>query len=163
VSTQPILLDDDVRMSVRIDAPAFCYLIALNPDGMVQLCHPQGASELPPRSAEINYPLDELSYFPLIDASGLQAFVVVASRQPLPPYAQWSGSDGVARLWKREAADRVWRYDGHRFEPVSGVPRAELRRRSGPPAPFQEVCKYLAGLPEVETVQAIAFPVRSKE
>ncbi len=163
LSTQPILLDDDVRISARLDVPAYCYLIALNPDGKVQLCHPPGASEPPLPSAEIDYPPDELSYFPLTDATGLQAFVVVASRKRLPPYAQWKGIDGLARLWKPEAVNRVWRYDGHRFEPISSLPRGEPRKRSGPPAPFQEVCKYLGALPEVETIHAIAFPVRPKD
>ena len=163
LSTQPILFDDDVRISARLDVPAYCYLIALNPDGKVQRCHPSGASEPPSPLAEIDYPPDELSYFPLTDASGLQAFVLVASRKRLPPYAQWKGIDGLARLWKPATGDRVWRYDGRRFEPISSLPRGEPRKRSGPPAPFQEVCKYLAGLPEVETVQAIAFPVRKKD
>jgi serine/threonine protein kinase len=162
LSTQPILLDDDVRVSARFDAPAYCYLIALNPDGEVQPCHPDGASVQPSPTWEIAYPSGELSYFPLTDAPGLQAFVLLASRTQLPPYAQWKGIDGLSRLWRHDTGDRVWRYDGRRFEPISSLPRGEPRKRSGPPSPFQEVCKYLAGLPEVETVQAIAFPVRPK-
>jgi hypothetical protein len=30
------------------------------------------------------------------------------------------------------------------------------------PAPFLEVCEYLAGLPEAEAIEAIAFPVGPK-
>ena len=47
------------------------------------------------------------------DGPGLQAFVAVASRQPLPAFAQWKGSEGLKRLWKSATADGVWRFDGH--------------------------------------------------
>jgi serine/threonine protein kinase len=164
LSSRTILEGDDVRVSAELDAPAYCYLIALNPDGKVQLCLPPNDSEPPGQAAEIRF--EESTYFPLTDGPGLQAFVVLASPRPLPAYAQWSGSGWLKRRWQHVAADDVdgvWRHDGRVPTLVSSVPRGPLRKRPGPPAPFDEACKYLAMLPEVETIQAIAFPVRPKE
>src|SRR5262249_17417409 len=36
----PIYLGDDVQVSARLDGPAYGYLIALAPEGQVQLCYP---------------------------------------------------------------------------------------------------------------------------
>ena len=158
---QPIHLDAEMQVSARLDAPAHGYLIALDPDGRVQLCHP-GEGEPPPRSEEMRF-RDGQSYV-LTGRTGLQAFVVVASREPLPPYEAWPGSAGLRRLWKPCDAAQAWSYDGRRFEIISAAPRGELRdrSRSDVPAPFREVCEYLATLPGVEAIQAIAFPVRPK-
>ena len=157
----PIHLDAEMRISARLDAPAHGYLIAMDPDGRVQLCHP-GEGELPPRSEEIRF-RDGQSYV-LTGRTGLQAFVVVALREPLPPFETWPGNAGLRRLWRPCDAAHAWSYDGRRFDTISAVPRGELRDRSGPdvPAPFREVCEYLAALPGIEAVRAIAFPVRPK-
>jgi hypothetical protein len=160
-STQPILVDDEVLVSARLDAPAYSYLVALGPDGKDTVCHPMKDSEPPPRSTEIR--LEGMSYG-LTGEPGLQAFVLMVSRRPLPPYQQWTAREGIRHRWKSIATDRVWLSDGRDFTPVSSIARGELRERSGsrPPAPFQEVCEYLAKRPEVEAIQAIAFPVRPK-
>ena len=89
----PILFDDDVRVFAQLNTPAYCYLIALNPDGSVQLCHPDTETGPPPRSDQIVYPIDS-KYFPLTDGTGFQGFVVLASRQPLPSFARWKGRPG---------------------------------------------------------------------
>jgi hypothetical protein len=137
--------------------PAYCYLIALNPDGKVQLCEPKEA-EAPARLDQIDYPLGN-EYFPLNDGIGLQAFVLLASRRPLPPFGQWDGRAGLP--WKSvQAKDgSVWESDGHTFEPRSSTRRGQPREGPGAPRPFEEVCKYVAKLPGIEAVRAIAFPV----
>src|SRR5262249_25479646 len=38
--TDPVTFDDDVQVCARLSAPAFCYLLALNPDGLVQILDP---------------------------------------------------------------------------------------------------------------------------
>ncbi len=165
LSARAILVDDDVRVSVQLAAPAYCYLIALESDGDVQPCHPTAADEPPRPSAEIHFPPGASTFFGLTDGPGLQAFAVVTSRQPLPPYEKWIGRDGLKARWKPVAADGAWRYDDRGFTRIAGVPRGELRERSGsgPPAPFRAVCEYLEELPGVDAIQAIAFPVRSKD
>jgi hypothetical protein len=168
-SREPILLNDLLKVSIRLSARAYCYLVALNPNGQVQLCLPK-ASDRPSPSLELRYPIREPGqvvpkYFPLNDGTGLQVFVVLASRRPLPPYAQWTGSDGLKRRWKPVAADEVhavWRYRDGEVTPDGSIPRGEPRTRSGPP-PFKEICEFLKDRPEVEAIEAIAFPVRPQK
>ncbi len=162
VTPGPILFEDDVRVHARLDTPAYCYLIALNPDGKDQLCLPSQATGAPPRAGQMVYPLDS-KYFPLTDGLGLQAFLLVASRKPLPAYAEWKGRGGLR--WESVRADdsSVWRFDGRTFELQSGGRRGAPRERSGPPRPFEELCKSVARLPDVDAVQAIAFSVVKPE
>ena len=80
-------------------------------------------------------------------------------RKPLPPYAEWK--DRVGLRWESVQVDDagVWGFDGRTFELLSGGRRGAPRERSGPPRPFEELCKSVAKLPGVDAVQAIAFPV----
>jgi serine/threonine protein kinase len=157
-SPEPVLFDDDVRVHARLNRPAFSYLIALNPDGVVTLCSPGRDSDTPARSDRIDYP-QGIEYFPLTDGIGIQAFVLVTSREPLPPYARWAGRSGLHWESLKSGGAVVWGYDGHTFEPLSSLPRAVPRERSRPPQTFMDVCTYVAGLTGVDAVQAVAFPV----
>jgi len=158
VSPEPVLFDDDVRIRAEISAPAYCYLIALNPNGKVQLCDPSKETVPPPRSHEFVFPIGKTD-FALNDATGLQAFVLAASRVPLPPFTDWEGRRGLR--WETVPADGAgpWSFDGQTFEPLSDDRRGELRKRSGEPRPFKEVCEYVAKLPGIDAVRAIVFPV----
>ena len=98
VSPAKVRVDDEVEVSARFDATMFGYLIALDPDGRVQLCQPLEESEPPSGSEEIR--IHESKAYALTGRPGLQAFVVVASRKPLPPYEKWRGAEGLRRLWK---------------------------------------------------------------
>jgi hypothetical protein len=82
-------LKDLVRVQVAFSRPAYSYLIALNPNGTIQLCVPVGGivPSLPRR--ELDFPEYPADYFGLTDGVGLQAFVVVASDRPLPAYESW--------------------------------------------------------------------------
>jgi serine/threonine protein kinase len=164
LSSRPVLEGDGAFVSARLSAPAFGYLVALNPDGKVQLCAPPDPNEPPRQSSEIRF--EGTSYFPFTDGPGLQVFVVLASRHPLPPFAHWSGTDWLAGHWSHIAADGVpgvWRHDGRVATLVSSVTRGPMRKGPGPPEAFDEVCKYLATLPEIDAFQSVAFPVRPRE
>jgi serine/threonine protein kinase len=155
-------LDDDVRVAVRLSTPAYCYLIAFNPDGTEQLCYPEErdaerARAVPPaRSADLRFPQQETGYFGL-DAVGLQAFVLVASTRPLPPYADWRSQIGPIP-WQSARAAGVWRFDG---QEVVQLPRERgtVRQRRGPPQPLLDLCRFFKDRPEFEVVQILAFPV----
>jgi serine/threonine protein kinase len=154
---------DEVDVSAQLAAPAYSYLIALNPDGKDQLCHPSDQSKVPPQSTKI--PFDD--FFRLTDGPGLQAFVVVASRRPLPPYEQWPARDGLRQRWRHVAADDVddgWEYKDGQVKRLSSGARGMLVKRPGAEslALFRGICDYLQKLPDIEVVQAIAFPVRPK-
>jgi tRNA A-37 threonylcarbamoyl transferase component Bud32 len=158
VTPGPILFEDDVRVHAQLDTPAYCYLIALDADGTVQLCHPGTDTRPPPRADQIVYPL-ESKYFPLTDGTGFQGFVALASRQPLPSFSRWEGRRGLH--WKTVPANGagVWSFHGGNFEPLSGGRRGQPRSHTGAPRPFQEVCEYLQKVPGIDAVEAIAFPV----
>ena len=153
-----VQFDDDVRISVKLDVPAYYYVIALNADGEVQLCDPK-PNELPERKEWIRFPSGATKYFGLTDGLGEQAFVIVATTRPLPSFEKWSGRDGIKPLWKPTPADGVWSYDGW-IKRVDSVPRGEPRDHTGHPPGFLEVCKYLKNLPDVQAIQGIAFPVK---
>jgi hypothetical protein len=163
VTAQPVRVDDEVQVSARFDAPVFGYVIALDPEGRVQLCQPLDGHEAPPRSEEIR--IQESKTYALTGRPGLQAFVVLASRKPLPPYEQWPGDAELRRLWKPCVDEHAWRSDGHRFEVLRAAARGGLKDRPDPdaPAPFRAVCDYLARSPEFEALAAIAFPVRPND
>jgi hypothetical protein len=153
--------EDAVRIKARLTAPAYCYLIALHPNGSTELYHPGDEAVPPPLSNRLSYPLDN-HLSPLTDGVGLQAFVLVASREPLPPYAQWKARLGDLP-WGATQAEGVWHYDGQQFEPRS-------RRRSEPrpaavvvPAPFEAACRALRQVPGIEAIDAWAFPILPKE
>ena len=125
---------DDVQVSAKLDAPAYVYVIALNPDGKDMLCLPAHESKPPSLAREISF--GELA-FPLNDGSGQQAFVVLASRNPLPVYDDWKqGKEGKAVLgrWRPVAADNapgVWEFnDGETQPPVARLagPTGEASR-----------------------------------
>jgi serine/threonine protein kinase len=158
VTPGPFLFEDDVRVHTQLNTPAYCYLIALNADGSVQLCHPSTDSGPPPRSDQIVYPIDS-KYFPLTDGTGFQGFVVLASRQPLPSFSRWEGRRGLH--WETVPADGagVWSFHGGGFEPRAGDRRGQPRSHAGAPRPFQEVCQYLRKVPGIDAAEAIAFPV----
>jgi hypothetical protein len=154
--------NDAVRVRARLSGPAYCYLIALNPDGTVQPCSPEGPAAAPPRSDEVVYPSNPGDGFHLTDGVGTQAFVLVASHEPLPPLADWLRAAG-ALPWAKTGSEAVWRYDGRGFEAV--VERAE-RGPVGPladlPGPLEAACRALQSRPGVAAIQALAFPVKPR-
>ena len=145
----------------------FGYLIALDPEGRVQLCQPLEESEPPSGSEELR--IHESKTYALTGRAGLQVFVAVASRKPLPPYEKWRGAEALRRLWKPcddgDGDGDAWRSDGRRLEVLTVASRGALKDRPGPqpPAPLRAVCDYLAQSPELEAVAAIAFPVKPRE
>ena len=71
--------EDDVRVRARFQA--YCYLIALNPDGKIHSAPPKTRRVAPAHTAEINFPSNPAIGFGLTDGVGLQAFVLVVSRE----------------------------------------------------------------------------------
>src|SRR5262249_55206612 len=86
-----------------------------------------------------------------------QAFVLVASGRPLPPYAEWSGKLGELP-WKAVSAEDVWRYDGRSFD--RDTRRGEVRPLADLPPPLETACRALQARPGIEAIPALAFPVQ---
>jgi serine/threonine protein kinase len=153
--------NQDARIKARLNMPAYCFLIALNPDGSNELCVPEDQAVAPSRTAMIDYPTDATSGFALTDGLGTQAFVLVVSEKPLGPYAQWSASGFDALPWKPVGDAGVWRYDGHSFD--RDVERGGVRRLADLPPPLEATCRALQAGPGISAIRAVAFPVRARD
>jgi hypothetical protein len=138
--------------------PASCYLIALNPDGRLQLCYPGESSVAPSASREIEYPQDPSAGFGLTDGVGLQAFVLVASRSRLPSFDDWRRALGELP-WKTTDSDGVWQFDGRRFETT--LQRGSVRPLADLPRPLEAACRKLGSFSGIEAIQAVAFPIKT--
>jgi hypothetical protein len=149
-------LSQDARIQVRFNMPAHGFLIALNPDGLTQLCYPESPEIAPPAATTIDYPPDSRLGYGLTDGVGAQVFVLAASSKPLPPYAAWSRTLGPLP-WKPCATEGFWRYDGRNFE--TETRRGEVRRLVGLPPLLESTCRALQHGPDIEAIQALAFPV----
>ncbi len=158
--------DDLVRISAKLKRPAYCYLVAFNPDGSLQLCYPPNEagtpdeSTAPKRTAQVDYPSRQGKYFALTDGRGQQAFVLFASRDPLPPFADWrSRIEGAS--WSGDAHQGVWAIDDNDIHPVlpkDGSKRGtEVDRKPERLAALGAFLKAKAG---VDHVSGLAFPVR---
>lgn len=165
-----IRVNDSVRVFARLSAPAYCYLIAFNPDGSEQLCHPAWEGDHPREArAARPEPVSEVRFFPDdkgvfgLDATGLQVFVLVASTRPLPPYAEWRSRAGAVP-WKTASHGGGWRwlFDGRQFTRLPAE-RGKRSEREAEPRVLSGLCAYFRNRPEFEAVQAIAFPVVSAE
>lgn len=151
-------VDDDIRLHADLTRPAYCYLVALNPDGSEQLCYPEDRAAVPALIEKIDYPRGPRAYFGLTDGVGFQAFVLVASQKPLPPYAQWRSQAGTLPWGRTNPEDGTWCFDGARFDRL-GETRGQVRERGGPPKAFAEVCQVLKTAPAIEQIRAVAFPI----
>ena len=170
-SGEPVRVGDDVRVELVLSEPAYAYLLALNTDGTVQLCLPESDDQPPPRADRlVLYPSDS-DYFTLKEGPGVQGFVAVASRRPLPAYRDW-GLDPAALHWSHAEGAGVWRYAGEPFTPdlpsgpgtgvvPGGGTRGVKTRRV--PEPFVQACQSLRNGPGVEAIRAVAFPVRAAD
>jgi tRNA A-37 threonylcarbamoyl transferase component Bud32 len=153
---------DHVGVSVELSEPAFYYLLALNPNGEIQLCWPGDEQTRPHRSDRLDFPAAGKA-FDLTDErrGGLQAFVAIASRQALPPFREWRQS--VANLrWQRLPAQAgvVWWGNGERLDPVlqGEGQRGTVSDLPGI-VPLLEVIHAVRGAAGIEAVAVCAFAV----
>ena len=161
---------DFVRVSATISQPAYCFLVALNPDGTIQLCYPPGSDEkpdetiAPPRTDRIEYPARSSRYYALTDGRGQQAFVLFAAREPLPPFNEWCARlDGAPWLdqVRLGVSGGVWGFDDREVHPVLpstlGARGTEVDRA---PAGLVELHSFFQASAKGATFRGLAFPVR---
>jgi hypothetical protein len=157
-------VDDDVRVSLTLSEPGYFYLLALNPDGKVQLCWPESAEAPPGKRDSLRFPDRGTQGFGLTDGEGLQGFLVAASARPLPAYSTWR-EEVEALPWTRTTAEGVWSFAGGKLDPEGedgAITRGKVRDLRGL-SPFSKVCEELSARPEFASVRAIAFPVEGKK
>ncbi len=151
--------DDHVRVSIHLSAPAYCYLLALNPNGTVQMCPKAQSNVRPIPVTEIDYPAEADRYYGLTDGAGLQAFVLIASRDPLPAFDSWPHRTALS--WKPSAgAVGVWRSHGSQFELLASNTRGDERQvATMTPRSVTDVYDFLREIPGLDLVEVVAFPV----
>jgi hypothetical protein len=161
---------DFVRVSAALSRPAYCFLLALNPDGSIQLCYPPGPTgspdeaAAPPETDRVDYPALPTRYFSLTDGRGEQAFVLLAAPAPLPPFARWRARLGQAPWTSRARSGGdagVWGFDDREIQPLR--PAAEGARGTEVdrvPASLVDLCSFLKAGAQVATFRGLVFPVR---
>jgi hypothetical protein len=178
------LYADRVAIEARLSEPGYAYLIAFNFDGKEQLLWPCDArhpdrvplpDRAPDRVAHFRYPppapegvtgeavKPKLFRLDDVKTGGIQAFLAVVSREPLPPYAKWREAR-KAPPWKHLEPERgVWRSNGETLDPMrkGGLrDRGSVVTREGQP-PLLELCRWARA--EGALVEGVAFPVNPRE
>jgi hypothetical protein len=154
---------DQVRVTAELSEPAYSFLLAFNPDGKEQLCLPPDPQTAPERLAQLTFPSVTGNMCNLNDGTGLQVFVFVASRQPLPAYEDWK-KVRPALAWRKVGIkiQGVLRGDGR--QPLAwqfpGDPekRGQVTREVDLD-PLEALCRQLGAAPGVEALCVVAFPV----
>jgi hypothetical protein len=127
-----VLEEDDVGIQAQLSEPAYCYLIAFLPNGKEDLCYPRDPAAAPPQQDKLLYPTAEGRFYGLDDGPGLEAFVLVASAEPLPAYADWKKAHGVAPWRPVPAREGIWHGNAQGLHWAGPLPRSERAKREAP-------------------------------
>ena len=159
--------DDDVLVRAELSEPAYAYLIAFRPDGVDEICDPEEPEDRPGNAHEVRYPPAAKAkiVYRLDNGAGLQAFAVVASRNPLPPYQEWKNQHGTPP-WSKGLSSPpnvVWWHDGEWLVPLTRDDptgsRGKGAPRRGDSGPIDRLAEWLRAVPGVDAVAIKAFPV----
>jgi hypothetical protein len=80
---------------------------SFDPNGKEELCYPEGETDAPAQATELIFPSHEKKAFALDQGLGMQTFALLASRAPLPAYAQWQASVGRAAVGAGRGGDHL--------------------------------------------------------
>jgi hypothetical protein len=155
-----VRLNDRVQVEAELSEPAYAYLIAFNPadnpDDREQLV-PQSEAGRPPDRRERLEPETQLN---LNDGEGLQVFAVLASRQPLPAYAEWR-KRRPPLTWRRVPATSgvVWRGDGAVVRGQYEGAAVRAREEKSDQEVVRDLARTLREMPKVEAVAVVGFAV----
>lgn len=157
-------LNDSVTVEAGLSAPAYCYLIAYRPDGTEEVCFPEDEDAPPPATDGPKYPSVAADVrYGLTEGTGLMAFALAVSREPLPAYAAWRRQRDASPWRKAEAPpDVVWRLDGAGARAATPDDPDDVRgkgRKAKELAPLVELLSWLRQEQRFETVSVVAFPV----
>jgi serine/threonine protein kinase len=159
--------DDDLKLDAELSEPAYSYLIAFRPDGTDELCDPDDEDAPPLKKRQPVYPPPSKSddRYRLSEGAGLCAFALVVSRQSLPPYREWKRRVGQMAWSARLPCEAgvVWRDEGQGLEPLraddAGLTRGKGAKARDFGGPAAKLATWLRGLPGVDVVTLVAFPV----
>jgi hypothetical protein len=159
-------LGDAVTLEAKLSRPAYAYLIAYRPDGTEQLCFPEHDDKPPPFTDLPRYPSESRGdQYGLDEGTGLMAFVLVASRRPLPAYRDWRKARDKSP-WKHYEAPGgvVWYDDGSKVEARTPESHERGRGKKVPgQTPLVGLTDWLRKGRDVEAVVGVGFAVLPKE
>ena len=156
-----VYMRDSARVRARLSEPAYCYVIALNPDGSDQLYYPEDGAASPPSTDTIDTPTpveNELQGYGLTDGVGLQVVVLLASRDSLPSYAEWRRA-GAKLPWDTTEATE---YCAYAWQKDTDTTRGQKVPLASLPPSMKATLQVLQDRPGVAVVQARAFPVKKR-
>lgn len=154
-----------VQIDLKLSAPGHVQLFAANSDGSIQLLAASGEDRSAiaggfGRVRTVSFPRE--GRWKLCDAEGLQAFVLVVSRDRLPAFDAWRAKPRLQQLWSGASSRAgVWKTQGEMIQPVhpDGVtPRGSGHVESNVPATLRRFWEtILADLPPRAKAELIAF------
>jgi hypothetical protein len=151
---------DSVRLWAEFGEPADFYLISLNTSGEEVLRLPSSEWETPATLKEFQFPEIGEAGLPLDKGAGVQVFVLIASREPLPSFKQWE--DRVGQVpWMPTLFTDAWYFDGSDIAPVNGPHVSDETGRQVPPM-LKNLADFLKDLPDGVTTCFLAFPIEEK-
>jgi hypothetical protein len=158
---------DDVTVAAELSGPAYGYLIAFRPDGVDEVFQPEDPEITPRQTENPRYPPESKlgDVYRLEEGSGLHAFALVVSRDPLPSYRLWKNRHGTPPWPKRasSAPGVIWWYDGQQLRLLTAdhaqVPRAQGAAIRGGGGPVAELASWLKAIPGIDDVATKAFRV----
>ncbi len=154
---------ESIQIQITLNRSAYGYIIACNPDGVVQLCVPEQEDQPPAR-------LPKRLTFPAVDSSwrftdgvGQQAFALVLSDEPLPPFSAWR-AEKAALPWRPTTSSdgKVWEFDGDQLTEFEGGKRGrpeKLDRGSS----LGALCLRLRNDETFDAMRVFAFSVLPQE
>jgi serine/threonine protein kinase len=161
--------DDGVKVRGELSQPAYSYLLAFAPDGSIVPCAPRDEAARPQQTREAGLPVDAQgdTYY-LTEGTGLQAFALVVSREPLPPFAElvrkhgrppWpagpvSGTPGI--VWSH---DGQWLRTRDRDDTTGTRAVGKSRKATGGGSHVEDLARWLRALPDIDAVAVEAFTV----
>lgn len=151
---------DAVRVEVRFNQPTYAYLMAFNPDGSVQLCYPPAEDKAPEPLSILNYPLISTDAFYLTEGAGQQAFGLVASRERLPPFAEWKTTQAGNIPWERVEPATVLHLQAGQSD--AGITVSEASRGSVIDSPSGTIRGTVGQLKGVKAAEALHSYLRGR-
>jgi serine/threonine protein kinase len=153
-STTPPRQNDRVIVKGEFDRAVYAYLIAINPDGSLQLLFPDGEHDTQSPTKEFVCPPESTQYLTL-DQPGLQGFALIATNKALSTFPHWLPQfDGST--WQAIKTDLAWSFDGERIQPLN--PERVGFAHHGPRT-FGDLCTSLMNVPGVAITRAVAIPI----
>ncbi len=156
VHSHAVFEGESVRLRVELSQPAYIYLVAFHPNGSFDLCWPDSREHAPDQVDKIFEFPDLGDAWQLTDGTGQHAFVLLASRQPLPSFDDWLQHQPPLP-WRASTGEaQVWVFNGQHLRD------AKIRADSKPldlGHAVPDLCRWLQTTTHLDDVRLLGFPV----